>query len=94
MKTSNTKRGFAIIEFEDFYKQICSIQKSSLVIPCIWLGVDNTGPQLEDNNGQKNSAVGARMHLEKKQVEALIPILQYFVEHEDLPPRYNKTLNS
>lgn len=36
-----TARGFSLIEFEDYYHHDCSLQESSNIDPCIWLGVGN-----------------------------------------------------
>ncbi len=47
MKKTTTKRGFDVIEFKDFYKEECSLQKSSLATEdAIWLGVDDPKPQI------------------------------------------------
>ena len=71
MKVKKTQRGFSLIEFLDRYKQKCSLQKSSLATEdAIWLGVD------VDIEGKGSS----RMHLTKKQVKAILPHLQRFVE--------------
>ncbi len=79
MKTKLTKRNFKVIDFDDYYGQDCSIQKSSIAtIDCIWLGVDNTGDEL----GNKE---GTRMHLTRKQAAFLIPILENFVKTGELP---------
>lgn len=90
MKTEKTPRGFGIIEFKDSYEQECSIQDSSSVDPKIWLGVDNTGKQISDQHGVFNSEVGARMHLDADQVEALVSILQKWLKNYRLPKRYKK----
>lgn len=81
MTGAPTQRGFSRWEFDDLYQQKCSLQNSSLATEgAIWLGVDNTGPSLEGPNGKKNEQVGARMHLSRKQVEQLLPLLHNFVE--------------
>ncbi len=62
---NKTERGFAYFCFEDAYEQKCSLQKSSLATKdCIWLGVENTGPNITDNNGNYNANVNTRMHLD------------------------------
>lgn len=74
-------RGFVGAAFEDLYGQQCSIQNSSLATEgAIWIGVENTGPHLSGPNGKFNEQVDARMHLSRKQVEELLPILHAFVE--------------
>lgn len=80
-KTEKTGRGFGFIDFNDAYGQECSVQESSNVVPHIWFGIDVDLDKKEVNQ---------RMHLNVKQVKNLIPILQYFVEHEQLPARYKK----
>lgn len=80
-----TGRGFALVEFKDMYQQGCSLQKSSLADRhAVWLGVDNTGPEIKDINGKVNSDVGVRMHLTQDQVYELLPILQKFVDTGEL----------
>jgi hypothetical protein len=44
---SKTSRGFALVEFTDFYDAACSLQKSSLAEhDTIWLGVDDAMPKI------------------------------------------------
>lgn len=44
---SKTERGFAVIEFEDRYGDLCSIQKSSLATEdAIWFGIKDACPQI------------------------------------------------
>lgn len=79
LRFERTSRGFAIARFVDHYGSKCSLQKSSFYPDpeyCIWLGVDRafTGEQ-----------AATRMHLTQSQVRALLPALQHFVEHGDLP---------
>lgn len=76
----NTSRGFGMYDFTDRYEQKCTLQKSSLATEdCIWLGVNNSGPQM----GNKDIDHG-RMHLSQEQVEALLPILKKFVKTGDI----------
>jgi hypothetical protein len=64
-----TQRGFAYVNFKDFYGEPCSIQKSSLAdVPALWLGIDHY-----------------RMHLSQEQVAELLPLLTHFVETGELP---------
>lgn len=66
-----TERGFPKAEFRDRYGAECSIQDSSLASEAaIWLGVDDAA-YCEDT---------PRMHLTKKQVASLLPILQRFLD--------------
>lgn len=75
--------------FNDLYLQKCSLQNSSLATEgAIWLGVDNTGPQLDGPDGKKNSQVDARMHLTRKQVEQMLPLLHAFVERGYIDGEY------
>lgn len=93
MKRKITDRGFSYIEFEDHYGSGCSLQKSSLATEdAIWLGIDDPNPQIMASkiiDGATGWAkypipedvlITTRMHLTIKQVEALIPILQNFLE--------------
>lgn len=94
MEIKRNERGFENGEFSDRYGNKCSIQKSSLAIEdCIWLGIDE--PELtvfeNENRGKyinttlpKNWMVTSRMHLTRKQVNELLPLLQRFVETGDL----------
>ncbi|ERL01841.1 hypothetical protein O999_20915 [Pseudomonas putida LF54] len=44
---SATGRGFALLEFSDFYGARCNVQLSSLVEPkAIWLGVEDAEPKI------------------------------------------------
>ena len=104
MKTDYTQRGFAKIDFQDRYKQPCSIQKSSLATEdAIWFGVDDVDPQIMEFDAHRMgiptpATVGwipfaipeevllsTRMHLTQDQVKELLPILQHFAEHGELP---------
>ena len=84
MKIEKTERGFGLLKFKDRYGQPCSLQDSSLATEgAIWFGVEtrtdlNTGVPLED-------ADNFRMHLTVKDVEELLPYLQYFVKNGILP---------
>jgi len=94
MEIKKTNRGFSYNEFTDLYGEKCSIQKSSLATDdAIWIGIDN--PQItvfEDENKGKylniptpiNWSVSGRMHLNREQVEELLPILEKFAETGDL----------
>lgn len=46
MEKRTTERGFEIIEFTDQKGVKCSIQESSLYLPCVWIGVNNANPQI------------------------------------------------
>lgn len=75
-----TNRGFEIGFFEDRYRQKCSIQDSSLAVEAaIWLGVDNTGPDIKGPSGKFSEEISSRMHLTQSQVEELLPVLKRFV---------------
>jgi hypothetical protein len=81
-KIKLNQRGFAFLSFMDRYKQVCSLQKSSIATEdCIWLGVDIGIPKELGGDGEK---VNARMHLTRKQVKELLPYLQRFVETGEL----------
>lgn len=93
MKISKTNRGFKLIKFKDHYNTKCNIQMSSLATEdAIWFGVEDANPKImaSDLFGHgtgwvrypipDNVLISTRMHLTRKQVEALIPILQKFVD--------------
>lgn len=93
MKLKSTNRGFKLGHFTDSNGCECSIQKSSSVVDRIWLGIDN--PKLtifeDESMGKykitdlpKTHMVDSRMHLTKRQVKDLIPLLQKFVETGEL----------
>lgn len=68
-KVKTFHRGFSRYEFADLYGVASSLQKSSLATEdAIWLGVDEV-------DGKP-----ARMHLTRKQVKDLLPILTKFVK--------------
>ena len=85
MKLKKNSRGFAYGEFIDRYQQKCSLQKSSLAMEdAIWLGVDNTGPQIKGPGGNENEDIWARMHLTQAMVKRLLPTLILFVQTGEL----------
>lgn len=94
-------RGFYIAKWTDSYGVKCSIQESSLAAEegHIWIGCDEIGlkkftpygnpawrdvPLENDPHGVHHSA-NTRMHLSQSMVRDLLPLLQYFAEHGDLP---------
>ena len=92
-----TERNFAYHEFIDQKGVVCSIQKSSLaMVECIWLGCDDPGVkmlypgkgwlpvELQTVLGTDQFIVNTRMHLTRKMVAQLLPILQKFVQTGDL----------
>ena len=96
MKTKRTNRGFAYGEFTDKNGVECSIQKSSLATDdCIWLGANkiemkefNRGwidrPEFDVHTMEHHFSANTRMHLNRKQVAKLLPLLQHFVETGEL----------
>ena len=101
MKVKKNARGFAFLKFKDYNGVECSIQKSSLATgDLIWLGADDIGlkqfvpfrdPSWKDVDtkskgiGQEAYIANNRMHLTRKQVKKLLPILQKFVETGEIP---------
>ena len=93
MKYSNTQRGFAIIKFSDRNDQGCSLQKSSIATEdCLWLGVQDANPLVlvpgegwQPVSFPSDTLFSTRMHLNREQVEALLPLLQHFVDRGNLP---------
>jgi hypothetical protein len=76
-----TARGFAVSEFTDFYGSKCSVQESSIVFPeCIWLGTDVPHDIGRTVPYPYRAGEQTRMHLTRKMVKELIPLLQKFVE--------------
>lgn len=77
-----TGRRFQIIQFRDRYDTPCSLQQSSLAdynppgSSAVWLGVDR---QSEPHDGMFDAANQTRMHLDLKQVKALIAVLEQWV---------------
>ncbi len=93
MKIDKNQRGFATAKFNDLYGAECSLQKSSAAMyDAIWLGVDNIKPTILHEGTWKDIAlpedtlIAGRMHLSQKMVRDLLPALQYFAEHGELPP--------
>lgn len=96
-KKSKTERGFSLIEFKDQKGIECSIQMSSLATDeCIWFGCDDADPQvfvpygnpswrkLEKPPEAQDWIFNTRMHLNRKQVAKLLPVLQKFVDTGDI----------
>lgn len=97
---NRTQRGFRIENFTDSNGVKCSLQVSSAARqePLVWLGCDEIGLKrfrpgygwmdvtLEEPNlsGIVHTA-NTRMHLSQSQVRDLLPALQHFAEHGDLP---------
>jgi len=79
-------------DFRDYNSQECSIQESSLANhACLWLGVNNVIPKVRAEIGWEDvplpfgALTAARMHLTQDQVRELLPLLQHFAEHGELP---------
>lgn len=89
LKFKNTPRGFLRAEFLDLYGMKSSIQKSSLATDdAIWLGSEEATHSVMGkivDLKQEGYDCSARMHLNRKQVKELIPVLEYFVRTGDLP---------
>lgn len=89
IKLKKTQRGFLRGEFKDLYGANCSIQKSSLATEdAIWLGLESGTHYIGTRPTEKVEEFwdcSARMHLSQKQVKDLLPLLQYFAEHGELP---------
>jgi hypothetical protein len=80
---TETERQFQIVLFRDRYKTPCSLQQSSLAdfeqpgSSAVWLGVDRQdGPR----DGMFDAANHTRVHLDVKQVRALIAVLEMWVQ--------------
>lgn len=78
LKFYRTQRGFVRSDFRDLYGAECSIQESSLATDyAIWLGCDE--------GSHVDGTCCARMHLNREQAAALIPVLERFVKSGHLP---------
>lgn len=98
MKIKKTERGFGIVEFTDRYGVECSIQKSSLATEdAIWFGANEIGLRKHvpySGKGFKpvntkctptvEYVANNRMHLTRKQVKKLLPILKHFAKTGEL----------
>lgn len=95
IKIKKTERGFAIGEFTDDHDVPCTIQKSSLATEdAIWLGCAELGVKVFDAGkgwvdyefpDPSTKYIGNnRMHLTRKQVRDLLPLLNKFVETGEL----------
>lgn len=98
MQTKLTNRGFSLIEFTDGNDNECTIQESSACRDegLIWFGAKEVEVQymaeglgwqtinFEEEFG-KTFIGNQRMHLTQSQVKELLPVLQYFAEHGELP---------
>lgn len=101
MEKKKTARGFGYYDFEDSYGMKCSIQESSSGEENkIWLGIDeptvkvlaSAHPELTketvgwvDVPLPSDVNIHGRMHLNREQVEALLPLLNHFAKTGDLP---------
>ena len=83
---NETNRNFEIILFRDRYQTPCSLQQSSIFddehahqpgATAVWLGVDRQG---EIHDGMFDPSNATRMHLDRKQVRALIAVLETWVK--------------
>ena len=90
-----TGRGFEIISFEDRYGVKCSLQQSSLAeyekpgISAVWLGCDDANPRIlvpgkswQPVPMPEGYIADTRMHLDRKQVAALIVHLQNWLDND------------
>jgi hypothetical protein len=89
---SKTESGFGLFKFTDTHGNDCSLQKSSAAMyDAVWLGISNPEINVMVDGGWKaialpeDAVVNSRMHLTQKQVRELLPLLQHFAEHGELP---------
>ena len=79
-KVKKTSRGFELIEFKDKYGVECSLQASSLAeyskpgTSAVWLGCEKNC-----RHPVTGEEMSPRMHLDRKQVAALIRHLQRWI---------------
>lgn len=88
-----TNRGFACVCFKDRYDCDCTIQQSSLATEdAIWFGITDPDPKIMASKTPQGGTgwvpyaipddvlITTRMHLSRKQVAELLPVLQHFVD--------------
>jgi hypothetical protein len=85
-KVAETKRSFELILFKDRYETPCSLQQSSIFddehadkpgATAVWLGVDR---QTTPHDGMFDAANQTRMHLDRKQVQSLVAVLETWLK--------------
>lgn len=91
MDIQKTNRRFNFTEFNDLNHDKCSLQISSLATEdAIWFGIDNPKLVVFENDKKgayieaempSNFNVHSRMHLSRKQVSDLLPLLSNFSEN-------------
>lgn len=92
MVKKKTERGFRYYEFKDRNDVNCTLQKSSLATEdAIWLGCNAPDPRvcIPGQGWQlvpmpEGYICNDRMHLTRKQVKKLLPILQKFVDEGEI----------
>jgi hypothetical protein len=81
-----TRKNFQVINFHDRYGTQCSLQQSSIFddahtqqpgATAIWLGVDFQG---RPHDGVFDAANTTRMHLDRKQVQQLVAVLEMWLQ--------------
>ena len=83
---TDTNRHFELILFRDRYETPCSLQQSSIFddehanqpgATAVWLGVDR---QTNRRDGMFDAANQTRMHLDRKQVQSLVAVLETWLK--------------
>ena len=90
MNITTTSRGFLLGKFKDAQKVLCSIQKSSSVVPHIWLGPNEANPTINGESAKPlidlsqiddyNVCISSRMHLTQQHVKDLLKFLKIFLK--------------
>jgi hypothetical protein len=76
MRFSKIENNFIVAEFEDKNGSTCVVSDSSVVNEaCIRLSVAAAA----------QGEAGLKMHLNQQMAADLIPVLQYFVDHGEMP---------
>lgn len=89
-KLEHTARGFELIEFQDHNGEPCSLQASSLAeyekpgTSAVWLGCELVKVHLGET-------LKPRMHLDRKQVKALIAHLSAWLKNDTFDPHEKAT---
>lgn len=93
---SYTNRGFELLQFYDYYDELCDIQRSSLATEdAIWLGIHNPNPRIMASKTPQGGVgwveypvpddvlISTRMHLTRKQcVDLAYKLLKFGLFNE------------
>ena len=96
VETRLTQNGDIRTDFLDLHDNRCSLQKSTAKqYDAIWLGISIPLINIMVDGGWKalalpeGAVVNSRMHLSQKMVKDMLPALEYFAKHGELPDDEN-----